>query len=215
MFYLTIIILVLLIWIIGSIWWYVSPASMLNVKYDSNYELSKLDEPHLIIATHCYNTVDAMLMCGESRKTKKTINIISELKISNRHDLFNQFWKSFPLYTSYRKINLIKGIKNNLVKKSSNYLKNKEHVLIFLKEKNESKGIYYILKETKVPILFTKISKKDEELKETDKSDKISEFYGKKFNIDYNIVKDYPIDKDPEDFMKWIKENLYTNLSHP
>ena len=207
MFYF-ILVCLLFFWLFVSLWWYLSPESMMNVKYKTNYHLEKLNEPHLIIASHCYNTVDAMIMCGESKKTKKTINIISEFKISNRHDLFNQFWKSFPIYTSYRKINLYKGLKNNLVEKSKKYLE-KEHILMFLKEQNKSTGIYHILKEKKVPILFVKIYRKDEELKETDKSDMINSFYGKEFSVDYNIVKDYNIDKEPEDFMKWVKSNLY------
>ena len=205
-----IILICLLLWLLLSLWWYLSPHSMLNVKYKTNLNLKELDEPHLIIASHYYNTVDAMVMCNESKKTKKTINIVAEFEMNNLKNIFNQFWKSFPIYTAYRKVNLYKGKKNNLVEKSINYLNKGEHVLLFLNNKNKSKGIYHILKEKKVPILFVKIYRKDQDLKEERKDNNfISSFYGKDFKVDYNIVKDYEINKNKEDFMKWVKSNLY------
>lgn len=186
---------------------------MLNIKYAPNINLEILDEPHLIISSHYYNTVDAMIMCEESHKTKKTINIIAEFNLNTSRDLYNQFWKSLPIYTPYRKVNLYKGYKNNLVDKSKNYLNKKEHVLMFLNKKNKSKGVYHILKDTKVPILFVKIYRKDQDLKiERRDNNFISSFYGKEFKVEYNIVKKYDIDNMKEDeFMDWVKNNLYDN----
>lgn len=201
-------------WIVVSAVWYYKPTSFLNVKYSTNFDLSKLEEPHLIVSSHYYNTVDAMIMCEESRKTKNTVNIVAEFNMSNRKDLYNQFWKSFPIYTSYRKVNLFKGYKNNLVERSVKLLENGEHVLMYLNDKNKSKGIYHILKsQSKIktlPILFVKIYRKDQDLKkERLDNDFIKSFYGKEFNVEYEIVKDYPIKKEAEDFMKWVKEKLY------
>ena len=200
------IIFLFFIWIFLSFLWYIMPHKLLNVSYESNFNLKKLNNPHLIIASHYYNTVDAMVMCNESKKTKKTINIIAEFEYN-----MNQFWKSLPIYTSYRRINLYKGQKNNLVKRSIEYLNKDEHILMFLKKQSNSKGIYHILKEKKVPILFVKIYRKDQDLKlERKNNDRIKGIYGKKFNVDYNIIKDYNIDNmKEEEFMEWIKNNIY------
>ena len=220
-------IFLLIFWLVISAIWYYNPTSLLNVKYTTDLDLSELKEPHLIIASHYYNTVDAMIMCGESRKTKNTVNIVAEFNMSNRKDLYNQFWKSFPIYTSYRKINLYKGYKNNLVERSVKLLEKGEHVLMYLNDKNKSKGIYHILKSfndnatsagtregtsdnATIPILFVKIYRKDQDLeKERLDNDFVKSFYGKEFNVEYEIVKDYPIKEEPEDFMKWVKERLY------
>lgn len=204
------ILLLLFLWLLLSLWWYLAAPSVLNIKYNPSIDLKELKEPHLIIASHYYNTADAIIMCNESRKTQKTINIVSEYEITNFGSLFNQFWKSFPIYTSYRKLNLYKNQKNNLVNRSIDYLNKQEHILIFLGKDKKSKGIYHILKKKKVPILFVKIYDKKQDLKERRKdNNNLMRLYGSEFNVDYNIVKDYDIDKEPEEFMKWIKNNIY------
>lgn len=205
------IISLLLFWLIVSLIWYAVPHKLLNIKYTTNLNLKNLNKPHLIIVSHYYNTVDATIMCNESKKTKNTINIIAEFEINNLGSAFNQFWKSFPIYTPYRKVNLYKGKNNNLVQKSIDYLNKNEHVLIFLKKEKKSKGIYHILKETKVPILFVKIYKKGQDLKlENRDNDTFKGIVGKDFVVDYNIVENYNLeDKKDIDFMKWVKNNIY------
>lgn len=204
------IIIILLLWLLGSLWWYLSPSSMLNVKYKTNLNLKEIKEPHLIVVSHNYEIVDAMIMCGESKYSNNNINIIAEYKTENKQDKLNQFWKNFPIYTSYRKLDFQKGKKNNLVKKSIEYLKKGENVLIFLHQNSKSKGIYHILKEKKVPILFTKIYRKDHDLKfKRNESNYLKNIFGYEFKVEYNNVKDYDINKEPEKFMEWIKDNLY------
>lgn len=205
------IIAVLTFWIFFSIWWYYSPHTMLNVKYETNHSLKELKEPHLIIVSHNYETADAMIMCGESRFSKNNINIIAEYTISNNNERIHQFFKNFPLYTPYRKLDLVKGQKNNLVKKSVDFLNKGENVLIFLHQHTKSQGIYHILKEKKVPILFTKIHRKDQDLKfKREKSNYLKNIFGQDFKVEYNSVKDYELNKDPEEFMKWVKSNIYS-----
>jgi hypothetical protein len=221
--YFYILFFILLFWLVGSLWWYMAPHTMLGVEYESNNEIKDFEDNYLIIASHYYNTVDAMIMCNESRKSQKTINIVAEFSLENSRDIYNQFWKSFPIYTPYKRINLYKGQKNNIVEKSIERLENDENVLMFLNKKNKSKGIYHILKNfvknkkvisednnKRLPILFVKIYKEGQDLKEERKdNDHINSFKGKKFNLEYEEVKDYPIDKSPEEFMEWVKGKLY------
>ena len=211
--YFYILIFILLFWLVGSLWWYMAPHTLLGVDYESSLEINDLKDNYLIISSHYYNTVDAMIMCNESRKSQKTVNIITEFSLNNRRDIFNQFWKSFPIYTPYKRINLYKGQKNNIVEKSIKCLEDGENVLMFLNKKNKSKGIYHVLnevKDKKIPILFVKIYKEGQDLKEERRdNDFISSFKGKNFNVEYEEVKDYPIDMEPEKFMEWVKDKLY------
>lgn len=203
--------LVLILWVFFSIWWYFSPHSMLNVKYKTNMSLNKIKNPHLIVVSHNYEIVDAMIMCGESRYSKKNINIIAEYKTTKKGDKINQFFKNFPLYTPYRKLDFQKGKTNNLVNRSIEYLKKGENVLIFLHQNSNSKGIYHILKSQKVPILFTKIYRKDHDLKyKRPMTNYLKNIFGQEFLVEYKSTDNYNIDKNPEDFMFWIKENIYS-----
>ena len=205
-----IIIIILLIWILGSLWWYLSPTSMLNTSYKTNLNLKEFKEPHLIVVSHNYEIVDAMIMCGESKYSHNNINIIAEYKTKDNGDKINQFWKNFPIYTSYRKLDFQREKKNNLVQKSIEYLEKGENVLIFLHQHSKSKGIYHILKEKKYPILFTKIYREDHDLKyKRDKTNYLKNIFGYKFKVDYNSVKDYETNKEPEKFMEWVKDNIY------
>lgn len=213
--YFKILIFILLFWVLLSLWWYAAPHTLLGVSYNSNIEIKNLKDNYLIISSHYFYTVDAMIMCNESRKSQKTINIVAEFSLENTKDIYNQFWKSFPIYTPYKRINLRKGQKNNVVEKSIKLLEEKENVLIFLIRKNKSKGIYHILKylsekKEKIPILFVKIYKQGENIPlENRDNDSVKNFANKNFILEYEEVKDYPIDKEPEEFMDWVKEKIY------
>lgn len=85
--------------------------------------------------------------------------------------------------------------KNNAVKKASEKIKKKEPVGIFIYNNTKSKGLYYIVKETKCPILIVKVSQKNKT--------------EKKYKLSY-IKYDYDIDnKEAKEFMDEIKEILF------
>ena len=112
----------------------------------------------------------------------------------------------YSLY--YTKYNIIK-VKNKTVNKSIEKIKNNENVLIFFNKRMESNGIYYILKETKVPLVFVHknlIKKNDSKFKY-----EILKYRGMEYDIKYNIIKDYDTNKTPEEFMSWIKEKLFSS----
>ena len=203
--------IILLIWTFVTLVWYLFPHRLLNVTYETNKSIKDFKGPMLIISTHNYPTADSMIMCNESKYVDKTLNIIS----INNYNL-NQFFKSIPYYTSYKILEYRKNQKTNIVKKSVSLLNNKEKVSIFLTKSNKAKGIYYILKESKVPILFTKIY--DVKIGPCKEKKHVKNFFyslpdyldfGRKIKVDYELVTDYNIDQDPEDFMKYIKNKLY------
>jgi hypothetical protein len=192
--------ILILFWVIGSIIWYYKPLCVLDLKCEtiSDKKIEDFKGPFLIIATHAYYHADSIIVCSESKKSKNKFNIIA---LRNWKEPFRQFFREFPLFTSYNKINVDDKIKNNTVEKAIDRIKKNENVVILYAKEKQSKGIYHILKNTKVPILFLTIYKKYNKDNNNIK--------GETFELNYKEVKDYPIDKKPEEFMEWVKSNLY------
>ena len=203
------ILLIFLIWTILTFLWYFIPHRLLNVTYETNKPIKDFKGPMLVIASHNYPTVDAMIMCNESKYFDKNLNIVAEFTRGK----INQFFKDLPYYTSYRKINIYSDKNNNLTEKCANYLNKKENVLILLQNNKKNKGIYYILKKAKVPILFAKIYKKNIGVKKSKSEycDNFFEIFGGKFQVDYELINDYNLDQSPEDFMNYVKNILYNS----
>ncbi len=206
--FLKISLMILSLWLFFTLWWYYAPHKMLNVSYKTNKNiLEDLDQPVILIVSHTYMTPDIILMCNETRKLKLKTNIISEKK---EHFNVNQFFKDFPMFTHYNRLDIYENKKNNTTKLLTEKLKNKENVLIFFNKDKNNSGIYHILKETKVPILFTKIYRQGEDIKNPPKNkNHLTNIFGNNYNIDYQLVKDYNLDKDPKKFISWVKEKLY------
>jgi 1-acyl-sn-glycerol-3-phosphate acyltransferase len=204
--------ILILFWVIGSIIWYYQPTLFLNIKYNtiSDKKIEDFKGPFLIIASHAYCHADSIIVCSESRKSQNKFNIIA---LRNWKEPFRQFFREFPLFTSYNKINVDDKIKNNTVEKAVNKIKNNENVVILYPKYKNKKGLYYILEKTKVPILFLRIYKKDkkyiEDYKQFKNNKDLINIVNTDFELDYEEVKDYPIDKKPEEFMEWVEDKIY------
>ena len=63
-------------------------------------------------------------------------------------------------------------------------MKNKKIFLMFLTSNSKKKGIYYILKDLKIPIIFVKIHHKDIENKKYNNNVE----FGREFKIEYKRI---------------------------
>lgn len=188
-----------------SIWWYYSPHTMLNLKYDTNLDISNLENNYLIICNHKTPTTDIMIMCNETKKLKNKTNIVAWRNTKNFNDKVDQFFKDLPIYTPYTKIDINKSKKNGKTKEIIEKLKNKENVIIFLQEDNKSEGIYHLLKDLNIPILFTKI----DFVKGNPDTQNIFKIFGNKYKVNYERIENYEI-KEPKKFMNYVKDKLYS-----
>ena len=98
------ILLIFLIWTIATLLWYFIPHRLLNITYETNKPIKDFKGPMLVIASHNYPTVDAMIMCNESKYFDKTLNIVSVSDFAE----WKEWFKNLPYYTAYNKINLKK-----------------------------------------------------------------------------------------------------------
>lgn len=192
-----------------SIWWYYAPHRFLNVTYDntSDIDISKLDKNYLILSSHDLPTPEIMIMCNESRKSSKQCNIVAFKAWDGITDTFNQFFKDLPLVTPYNRLDIQKGIKNNMTEKIAKKHKEGENVIMFLTKDSKSKGIYYLLKEHKLPVLIAYV-RPENKIKDCS----IHYLFNQKFDLKYKLLDRYPTDKDtPESYMEEIKTILYQN----
>lgn len=200
-FYILVFILVLLLFIVPTIWSY-NPSILLNTKIRtiSELKIEDIKEPSIYICSHEKNnyTFDQVVMLTEILKNKIKFNIGSEAGKNRNTD----FFKSLPLFKKYDLLH-ITGKKDNIVTRSKQIIKEKkENVLFFLKKYSTSKGIFYILKDLNIPIVFVKIKQDDGIYK-----NEIS--FNRKFKLEYEKLEDYEIGEDPEEFMKFIKQKIY------
>lgn len=203
------VIFILTLWVILSIWWYYMPHRMLNIKYENigDIDISKLEKNYLIICPHALPTPEIMVMCNESRKSSKYCNIIAEIsKNKNINDKFNQFFKDFPIMTPYNKIDIDQDIKNNTTKKIIEKYKEGENTIIFLSKNSKSKGIYYLLKEHKIPALIAYVKPVNGKVNNCN----LTTIFNEKFTIEYKKLDSLPLDEDtPDSYMKKLKKVLY------
>lgn len=201
------IIIILILYIILSYIWYKKPEIFLNCSYSvkSKLKMEDIQGPVLFIATHNDTYIDLITVCGESKKAKNKINILSaKLSMTNPES----FLQGLPLFSSYKRLMVYDNKKNNVVEKSIKLLKNKENLLIFLHENNKKSGIYYILKETKVPIVFIRINRENQSINKKNKGDFYNTF-GSKINLEYEYYDEYNINIEKEKFINDIDEKLY------
>ena len=187
--------------VFATITWNYRPTMYLNTKYDiiSKENINTLEENAVYVCQHV-DEKDLMLfeqtiICEDVKKSKIKFNIVAK----ESHSIL-KFFKELPKFTCY---NLIM-IKNNKYSNTTGLIKKKlieekENILFFLHKNSERKGLYHILKETKKPLVLINMI-------ETERK---SSIFNKKFNLIYRLFKNYPIDKAPEDFMKWMKNELY------
>ena len=201
--YLIIFMLVFALLIVPSIWCY-DPALLINLKYSTNLDLKELDKPYLFICQHDnideLKIIDQIITCTEATKTKLKTNIVSYGKET---DKLSSFFKKLPLFPKYNL--LYTG--NNLVERSKEILKT-EHLWVFLKKDWKNKGIYHILNQMteKIPIIFVRISVNDNIKKE---NSLLSKIFNREYKLEYERCEEYKLDKDPEEFMKFVKGKLF------
>lgn len=204
-----IIVILIILRIFFSIWWYYAPHRFLNVTYDNtgDIDISKLDKNYLILSSHDLPTPEIMIMCNETRKSSKYCNIVAMKTTEDMSSMVDQFFKDFPLITPYNRLDIQKGVKNNMTEKIVEKYKNKENIIMFLHRKSKSRGIYYLLKEHKLPVLIAYVRPENEV-----KNCNVTSLINQKFNLKYKLLDRYPTDKDtPESYMEEIKTILYQN----
>ena len=193
------IILYVLLLITATLTWNYRPTMYVNAKYDivSKTNINTLKENGIYVCQHVSRITifEQMIMCEDVKKSTIKFNIVAGTGVG-----YQKFFKMLPKFTCYNLITLKnKGNSNttNLIEEI--LIDKKENVLFFLSEDKDRKGIYHILKETKKPLILINMIEKENK----------NSTFNKKFILDYRIMENYPIDKKPEDFMKWLKGNLY------
>lgn len=196
---LIVLIIYIVLIIIATMTWNYRPTMYNNTKYVTTTDLNinNIDENSLFVSQHLTDMIvtEQMIMCEECLKSSTKFNIVSEIS----KDWFFEFFKNLPKMTSYELVKIDKSQKNNKTSKLISKLQDNENVLIFLKPKIKSTGIYYILKETKKPLILVNI-------RDTDKTTKI---FNKNMELSYRKI-DYSIDQEADKFMDWLKNELYT-----
>lgn len=201
------IILITLLYVFLSYIWYSNPGFFLNCSYrvKSKLKMEDIEGPVLFIATHndVYN--DLISLCGESKNSKNKINIMAKkLSITNP----DSFLQGLPLFPSYKRLLVDDNKKNNIVKKSIELLKNKENLLVYLHQDNKKSGVYYILKETKVPIVFCRMHRENYSIREKHRAGVFNSF-GSKINIEYEYYDNYDLSVGKEKFINNLTNKLY------
>ena len=192
-------IIVLMFIIIPIIWCY-NPSIILNTKYKviSDLKIESVEEPSLFICSHLRTTLtyDQIIMLTEVLKNKNKFNVVSE-RAGNR---LLEFLKNLPKFAKY---SLMKTDDKNIVKKSIDLIKNKkENVLFFLTEGSKGRGLYYILKDLKIPIFIVKV-------REVDGIKSNYPSFNREFSLEYKKIENYNLNKEPEKFIEFLKEKLY------
>ena len=158
--------------------------------------INNISKNTLIIFPHFRgNEIRDVLMSENIRKK-------TNLSLFQTNAIVDKRWKPVMIFCGFfrGKTNLrsVLYTKNNAVKKASEKIKKKEPVGIFIYNNTKSKGLYYIVKETKCPILIVKKNKVSQKNKTE-----------KKYKLSY-IKYDYDIDnKEAKEFMDEIKEILF------
>jgi len=186
-FYLILLLFVLQIF--ATVIWYYCPEKLLFLKYKtiSPLKIEDIKKPVLFLTTHEDVQKDCAIMCGECNKANTKINILAKY--------FYFSLQNIPLVTSYNKI-LVKDKPNNLTEKCINLIKKNQSIMMMLHSNNKKKGLYYILKATKIPIVFCRMKQKNH----------------REVTLEYEMYKDYDITLDRDEFVEMITKKLYQNL---
>lgn len=192
-----------LIYLIAIITWYNYPSSIWGLKYKNTGDLKLKDlnkGPYLFVVDHEDPPhTDIMIMSQEihnhSNKNQK-FNLISKKS--------NNIYSNLIYFTKY---NIIET-KGETVKKSLEKIKNNENIVLFFRKEFKGSGIYHILKDTNISIVLVRKNLiKNTSNKKLENN--VFKYKGMEYEIEYELIENYPIEKEPEDFMKWVKNNLY------
>lgn len=179
---------------------------MLNVRYTiKGDDPHNIEGPFIIVVSHDFETADIMLMCNETRTFKNKTNIVAR---KDKNYSFDQFFKDFPMFTHYNKIDISEEKKGKTTQKLIDRLNSGENVLLFISRDSQRKGIHYLVQETNIPILYVRIYKKNG--KKRDKTRNwASHLYGQEFIVEYKLDKHHITTEEPEEFIEYVKKNLY------
>ena len=201
--FIKIILILSLVYLLIIYLWYLYPSNFFGIKYKNTGELKLKDlnkGPYLFVVEHEDDAfVDTMVMSQElhnhSNKNQK-YNLITR-------DCNEKFLK-LPYLSKY---NTIK-VKGKTVEKCIDKIKNKENIVIFLRKNIKNKGIYHILKETKIPIVLVKKKLIKNQVKESRPI--IIRYINTQWEINYNLYDNYEIEKnEPEEFLNSLKDKLF------
>lgn len=178
------ILFVLLFYSLNLIWYYY-PHEFFDTEYEIKNKDVNINNFNNSLFVYNHNDLedyqkykDAMIMTHQIHKSDKSFSLITEYPSL----------KYFPIVKGYDFI--FKG--ENACDKMINSLKKGNNGIIFLIDKHNNEGIYYILKETKVPLILIK--------KKWNKH--------KKIEIEYKEIK-YDTNLTPSKFMDNIKKILF------
>tara|TARA_R110000868_G_scaffold397124_1_gene669669 strand:+ start:2991 stop:3707 length:717 start_codon:yes stop_codon:yes gene_type:complete len=184
---------------IPLIWCY-NPSLLLNTKYEvvSKDEIKDIEETSLFISDHHIQFLDQTIMLTEILKNNRKFNVVSK-----KADFITNVLKSLPLLSKYDLIKVDKNKNTNVVNKCIDKIKKEnQNVLFFMTETSFKKnGIYHILEKTKVPIVLVRF-------KEIPTGNYV---FNRKFEVEYEKIKDYKLIEDKQIFMNSIKNKLYPN----
>lgn len=197
-----ILIIFLIIYPVVLYLWYKNPANFFGIKYKVSGNLTMdnfKDRNYFFIVDHNVLPVtDIMIMSQEIHKKAKDKNFVL---FSRKCDLNNRI---FYYKTDYE----ILEHKKDSVKKCIYRLKENKNLVFFLRKDHKGKGIYHILKNINVPIVLVhkKIVKNPYN---KSLSDKLYKYWGMEYEIEYKLIEKYDLDKDSEEFMSWVKGELF------
>ena len=129
---------------------------LLNCNYDYYKPINICTANKLTIVSHDFEHIDLIILFHELEKqTIKTVVVVYDCWWNKLFDHYiHNFGKNQHIEF------LFVGKEKNNTNKIADSLNNGKDVLIFLYRDNPSKGIYYIIRDTNVPIYITPFSEK-------------------------------------------------------
>jgi len=173
-----------------------------NYKINKSFESLKFKSGSLIICSHNYEHKDIFIVLKELSKINQKFIVLFANKIWN-----NLLEISRPKNVEFT------YVKDNTVNKLSSKLLLGHNIVMFLYKETTSSGPFYILKNTKAPLIILRIKGKTEGINHFNGS-AIDIYIGNSLNnytIEYNKFK-YSINKSsdkPNIFMNKLIKNIY------
>jgi hypothetical protein len=183
-----------------------------NTSYELISKIPKIINNHsgiLFIGTHNYEHKDIFITFKQFEKINKKFYML----------FANKKWNHWLEPFRPKNIEFI-YVKQKTVECISSKLLLGENVIMFLYQESESTGPFYIIKNTKCPLVLLKIKKEDKQIKEN--NNLINNHYNSsfrdiyinnflsKYTLEFKKIK-YNLSKliNSKNFIEELKENLY------
>ena len=194
----------LIFYIYCVVLWYLNPSRLLGIKYNvkGKYNINDFNNRnYFFIVNHdnpCHT--DIVIMSNEINKAKEG---------DKKYVFFSGKCDKICDYVYYKnKYEILQHTNNSIEKCKNILLEDKKNLVFFLRPDAKGNGIYHILKQTKKPLVLVHKTLTKNPNNPNLSSNKLL-FRGMEYDIEYELINDYPIEKPAEDFMEWIKIKLY------